>query len=221
MASFDLSAAKAFKAEGGYQADPADNANYCDGKLVGTNRGISAVAYKGYYKKCPTVEDMKRLTVNQALAIYKAGYWDKINGDRIKNQSVADLMFQYIIGSGASQLSDLKAIANTTAGKKQIAEIDTSITAREAEIINSLNQATYHNNLKVWRAAFFKRLVERVPEKRKFLQGWLNRLETHKFDGVGSTTRPFNPKYIYIGVGLALTGAMAYQYSKSRRRLAA
>lgn len=59
------------KDEGGYQNLSYDSANYCDGKLIGTKYGISAIGYKGYYGVCPTVEQMKNLTTDQAAAIFK------------------------------------------------------------------------------------------------------------------------------------------------------
>jgi len=63
MASFDKAIINTFKAEGGFQNDPKDNANYVNSILIGTNRGISAQGYYAYYKKVPTVNDIKNLTV--------------------------------------------------------------------------------------------------------------------------------------------------------------
>ena len=181
MAQFDPIFKLTLNHEGGFQQLANDSANYVNGKLIGTNRGISAVGYYDFYKKVPTVQDMKNLTVEQAKAIYKKNYWDKINGDKIQNQSVAELMFQYIIGSGASQLSDLKAIANIIAGKKVMAEIDKSFTDAEAAIINSLPAVKYWAALKAWRHAFFIRLTNAKPKLKQFLRGWQSRLDSYVF----------------------------------------
>jgi len=183
MADFDPIFKKTLGHEGGFQADAADKANYCDGKLIGTNHGISAIAYKGFYKKCPTQAQMKALTIPQAEQIFKKNYWSLVNGDRIANQSIAELMFQYVIGSGASQLSDLKAIANATAGKKIMAEVDVPFTNAEADLINKLPQKGYWINLRAWREAFLKTLVQKHPEDQKFLTGWLNRLNSYTYSG--------------------------------------
>lgn len=181
MAQFDPVFNLTLKHEGGFQQFPNDSANYVNGKLIGTNRGISAIAYYSHYKKVPTVQDMKNLTVEQAKAIYKRNYWDKINGDKINNQSVAELMFQFIIGSGASQLSDLKNIANIIAGKKVMAEIDKTFTDAEAAIINSLPAVKYWAALKAWRHSFFIRLVKAKPKLQQFLKGWQKRLDSYVF----------------------------------------
>ncbi len=181
MAYFDPVYNLTLKHEGGFQQFPNDSANYVNGKLIGTNKGISAEGYYAYYKKVPTVQDMKNLTFEQAKAIYKKNYWDKINGDKIKNQSVAELMFQFIIGSGASQLSDLKDIANVISGKKLILSIDRAFTDAEINIINALPSDKYWAALKAWRHAFFVRLVAKKPKLKQFLKGWQNRLDSYKF----------------------------------------
>lgn len=181
MADFKSAVANTFKAEGGYQADPDDNANYINGHLIGTNRGISACAYYAYYKRIPTIEDMVNLSVDQAMQIFKGNYWDKVAGDFIVNQSVAELMFQFVIGSGASQISDIKAIANKTHQVPVLVENDLPITKSDANYINGLNQPVFHSNMWKWRMAFYDQVVSKNPAKAKFLKGWQNRLNTHKF----------------------------------------
>lgn len=182
MANFEKAIANTFKAEGGFQNDPHDNANYVNGICIGTNRGISAQGYYSYFKIIPTVEKMKNLSVEDAKRIFKGNYWDKLACDSILNQSVAELMFQYIIGSGASQISDIKDIANGIDDKDLvIMENDNPINQREAIIINALDQAKFHAALWKWRLAFYDLVVLKNPKKAKFLQGWQNRLNTHKF----------------------------------------
>lgn len=189
MAEFKPIFLTTLKKEGGFQKFDNDSANYVNKVLIGTNRGISAIAYYEYYKKIPTEQDLKSLTEAQAEQIFKKNYWNKINGDKIKNQSVAQLMFQYIIGSGASQLSDLKDIANMVLGKKLIASIDKTFTDSEIDIINSLNQKVYWEALKSWRHAFFISLTTKQPKKKEFLKGWQNRLNSYTFiDNNPSTT---------------------------------
>ena len=181
MADFNKAILNTFKAEGGFQNDKADNANYVNGVCIGTNRGISAVGYYSFYKKVPTVQQMKDLTVEQAKAIFKGNYWDKVGSDLIKNQSVAELMFQFIIGSGASQLSDLKDIANVVFGKDELKENDLPLNNFEINFINNLDQHKYFNAMWSWRMGFYDIVVQRNPAKLKYLQGWKNRLITHKF----------------------------------------
>lgn len=181
MADFSKAIINTFKAEGGFQNDPKDNANYVNKTLIGTNRGISAQGYYAFYKRIPTVAQMKNLTESQAKDIFKGNYWDKIGGDFIKNQSVAELMFQYIIGSGSSQLSDLKDIANMVHGSEILIENDFPFSRPDCDFINSIDQSKYHSEMVKWRLQWYDFVVKRNPDKIKFLKGWQNRLATHKF----------------------------------------
>ena len=109
MANFQPIYENTLKKEGGFQNSPNDSANYCysfvngkrtRGALIGTNRGISATALQVYLGRCPSVAEMKAVTPELAYKIYKKNFWDKINGDIIKSQSVASMIFQMRIGSG-------------------------------------------------------------------------------------------------------------------------
>ena len=80
MADFEKAIKNTFRSEGGFQNDPADNANYVRGVLIGTNRGISAQGYATFYKRIPTVSDMMKLTEEEAKRIFKGNryrckYW--------------------------------------------------------------------------------------------------------------------------------------------------
>lgn len=186
MADFKPVYEKTLKKEGGFQKFPNDSANYVNKVLIGTNHGISAIAYADYYKRTPSEADMKALTQKQAYDIFKKNYWNKINGDRILNQSVSELMFQFIIGSGASQLSDLKDIANRVAGKKILASTDKPFTNEEIDLINKLDARKYWDEMKAWRHAYFLMITSRNPKLKQFLKGWQNRLDSYEFKGDGA-----------------------------------
>jgi lysozyme family protein len=212
MANSNLSIAKVVKEEGGYQSGSADAGNYFKGKLLGTKFGITPNAYFSYYKKEPVQDTIKNLTVDQAVPIYKKNYWDKIRGDEIKNDSVADLLLFVIVNSGTGMIKSLKHIMNETAGKKIVAETTTPFTTEEIKLLNALPQDIYFNKVKAWREGFYKALVQKKPSNQVYLKGWLNRLNQHVYSGAvsksGTTT--------LLLVGLLLFGAGAfagYKYS--------
>lgn len=204
---------RVFKDEGGFQQDPADSANYVNGKLIGTNRGISALAFYDFYKRVPTVQDMRKLTEAQARQIYKAKYWDKIQGDALKNQSVAELIFQYVIGSGVGGgLSSVRKVVNATNGTKIMQETGTPLTGNEAKLINGLNQKTLHHNLIQKRLQVFRDIVAKHPEKQKFLKGWTSRVNRYKFEGETGA----NNAVLWVGGTLLLIGGI-YAYNQQKR----
>lgn len=77
---FDISMARLLPLEGGYSADRNDPGNWTGGKigvgrLLGTKYGIAANTYPNL--------NIKNLTWDQAKAIYKRDFWDKIRADKL------------------------------------------------------------------------------------------------------------------------------------------
>ena len=86
--------------EGGYTADPKDSGNWYKGKLIGTNKGISAPVLAGYLKRMPTVDEMKQLSDEVALSIYKKNYWDEMWGDKWISQDNANNVYDMCVNAG-------------------------------------------------------------------------------------------------------------------------
>jgi lysozyme family protein len=182
MASFEKAIVGVLNWEGGYQSFSNDSANYCSGKLIGTNRGISAVAYKGYYGTCPTIEQIKSLTKEQALFIYKKNYWDPIKGDDIINQSVAEIIFSRIIGEGNSSIPRIKKSINTVYGKDVTILSNYIISKTDTFYINKADQQKLFEQIKSDKKLFLEGLASSNPEKYgQFIKGWLNRLKSYIF----------------------------------------
>lgn len=85
--------------EGGYQNLYNDRGNWTTGVIgqgvnKGTKYGITAMSYPHL--------DIPNLTLQQARDIYKANYWDKINGDKLE-PALALVAFDTAINSGVSR----------------------------------------------------------------------------------------------------------------------
>ena len=83
--------------EGGFSDTPSDPGNWTSGKigegiLRGTKFGISARAY-------PDIQ-IAALTLDEAQAIYKRDYWDKLGGDSLP-PPLALLLFDAAVNCGA------------------------------------------------------------------------------------------------------------------------
>jgi lysozyme family protein len=80
VGAFDDAFASYYRAEGDFNEDPDDNDNWTGGilgagSLNGTKYGISAARYPQ--------RDIVNLTREDAAAIYKRDYWDRIGGDAL------------------------------------------------------------------------------------------------------------------------------------------
>ena len=89
--SFDSAFAKVVSVEGGYVNDQKDPGG-------ATKYGISQRSY-------PNV-DIKNLTLDQAKAIYRADYWDKICGDDLPDP-ISHLVFDAAVNHGIDPASKM------------------------------------------------------------------------------------------------------------------
>ena len=163
MAMFDQAFAIVVGEEGGYGANPADPGNWTSGRrgtgeCRGTKFGISAAAYP--------MLDIAALTVEQARAIYKRDYWDKVSGDRLP-APLALLAFDAAVNNGIGRAARwLQSAAGVTAdgvvGPATLAAVD----ARSGE------GAALLGEMLAQRMAFMADL----PTWRQFGLGWARRL---------------------------------------------
>lgn len=108
MAQFLISYKKTSKIEGGYTDEHDDKGNWTGGAigvglLIGTNFGISAPVLAKFLGRTPSVSDMKNLSEEIVLAIYKQNYWDKMRGDEIINQDIADSIYDSCVNMGCPE----------------------------------------------------------------------------------------------------------------------
>ena len=93
-----------FAHEGGYSGDRHDSGNWSSGKagvgqLIGTKYGIAAPTLIANRRGKVTAEDMKNLTREEAVRIYKAQYWDTVRGDDLP-AGVDYCVYDYSVNSG-------------------------------------------------------------------------------------------------------------------------
>jgi lysozyme family protein len=94
--AFDRAFAEVIGVEGGYQTLRNDRGNWTsgrvgEGELKGTKYGIAAHAYPDL--------DIANLTLDQAKAIYRRDYWDRVRGDAFP-ESVAAQLFDAAVNHG-------------------------------------------------------------------------------------------------------------------------
>lgn len=75
-------------AEAGYSDDPCDPGNWTGnkigvGRLVGSNKGVSAAALAAYLGRNVDVGDMRNVSEGSMSAIMGASYWNTLNANEI------------------------------------------------------------------------------------------------------------------------------------------
>lgn len=167
MANFSLYFPQLLKYEGGFVNDPADKGS-C------TNFGITIYTLTAYRGHALTCQDVKNLTKEEAEKIYKKYYWDKIKGDDINSQSVAELLLDYAVHSGVTKASKvIQELVGVT--------VDGVIGAKTIQAINNQDPRNLFDRLKMNRKSYFDGIVRANPSQAKFLKGWNNRLNSFVF----------------------------------------
>ena len=148
--------------------------NHPNDKGGPTMRGITIATFRQYYGSSKTVADLKKITDEQWMNIYKRGYWDRWKADQIQNQSVANLLVDWVWASGKYGVTIPQALLGVKVdgivGPKTIAALN-GYKAGQSALFKAL-----------WsdRKAFFE-MVARKPGQGVFLRGWLNRLNGIKY----------------------------------------
>ena len=99
MIGFDEVFTRLIGHEGGFSDDPKDPGNWTGGrpgvgKLLGTKYGIAANTYPDL--------DIKALTLEQAKAIYRRDWWDKIHADQLPG-AVAFQLWDFAVNAGIAR----------------------------------------------------------------------------------------------------------------------
>ena len=153
MANFDSAVKKTLVNEGGYVNDPDDAGGE-------TKYGISKRSY-------PSV-DIKNLTTDEAKAIYKRDYWDKIKGDLITDDFVAYEIFDTAVNMGVRTSSKLAQMALGV-------HPDGIIGSKTLEALNATGKDDFLTKFKLSKIARYTYLCKKYPSNKKYLYGWIKR----------------------------------------------
>jgi len=156
MADFEIAIIKTLINEGGAKItdDPNDSGGL-------TKYGISQRAY-------PNV-NIRALTEAQARAIYKRDYWDKIKGDDIQSQPVAENIFDTAVNMGARTASRLAQLA------LGITNADGIIGPQTLGVLHQAEAPTFIAEYTIVKIARYAGICNRNRSQRKYLLGWVNR----------------------------------------------
>lgn len=157
---------KILEGYGKYTNDPIDAGG-------ATMSGVTLRTYRQFYGVDKDVEDLKAMSERQWLKIMKTGYWDKAGADLIKSQAVAEIIVDWTVNSGPAVLKKVQKIVG--------AEIDGVVGYYTLKAINSRDPRILFNEIKQARIDFYKRLAEANPAQKRFLQGWLNRINSFNY----------------------------------------
>jgi len=156
--------------EGGYVNDTIDRGG-------ATNMGITLGTWRsqGYDKDGDgniDKDDIKLLDYNDFAVILRI-YWNKWVADLIEDQQIANILVDWVWGSGKWGIIIPQRLLGVQqdgiVGKKTLAAVN--------------NRIPYEFHKQIWEARkqFLLDIVKRNPSQKKFINGWLNRLNDFKW----------------------------------------
>lgn len=159
--------------EGEYVNDPDDPGG-------ATNRGISWNTWKDNAKKHlgvePTLENLKKLTVDGAKKIYKEEFYSCNQIDRIQNPKVAFMIFDWIVNAGGNADEQIQIMLNNKYGTSL--KVDKTIGIKTIEAINRISdQQKLLLDIAQSRREYYEEIANKKPSRRKFRNGWMNRVD--------------------------------------------
>ena len=151
--------------EGGYVNDPDDRGHQ-------TNKGVTIATYRHVFGKGKTVAELKNISDEEWDTVFRSLYWDKMQGDGMTDQSIANLMVDFAWASGVVRASKYlqKAV-----GTKQ----DGIIGAKTLKAVNGSDARALFKTLHALRESYIKAIAKGT--QRKYLRGWMNRLDAIQY----------------------------------------
>lgn len=155
-------------AEGGYSDDPYDPGG-------ATNLGIEQTEYQEWLRKqgLPVVP-VTQITTAQAGEIYRTSYWEPVHGDYLQGQ-VAYVMFDTGVNQGVgAAIEQLQRVL----GVPVTSEFDNNTSTAYHAFIAAHSGLELANGVLSRRVLRYRLLVSENPALGKFLDGWLNRVNS-------------------------------------------
>lgn len=147
--------------EGGYVNHPSDPGGH-------TNKGVTLDTFRHFLGKERTVADLKAMTDEQWLYIFRKGYWDRWQADKIRSQSIANLLVDFVWASGMHGITKVQQLLGVKA--------DGIVGPKTLEALNALPSDVAFQ--RIWNRR--KQFIEGLKNYNVFGAGWMNRLNSIK-----------------------------------------
>lgn len=158
--------------EGGYQDIPGDSGNYnADGRVAGTNHGITPIAVMQHSGIIADSQYMAELSRHSASDIAKKLFWDPIHADEFSDQGMALIFFDCFFSDGYTGLISAQRSALGVIGTG--IRPDVFLTIDEVLTINSYPKPG------ILKAQIIRRrLADALIKKSRFSPSWSRRIKS-------------------------------------------
>lgn len=117
--------------------------------------------------------DVKLLDVDDLKLILKIGYWDLWRADKIKDQNVANILVDWVYNSGVPGIKIPQKLLGVPA--------DGEVGPQTLKALNAQDPISFHQAVFAARKKFYEDIVKNKPSQKKWIKGWMNRLNDFKY----------------------------------------
>ena len=172
MANFQQALQNTFKNEGGYINDPDDSGGETYKGISRSNNskwgGWVFIDMVRNNKNFPHILDSDVQLQASVSSFYESNYWDRVKGDDILNQDVANSIFDFAVNAGVFTSS---ALAQLVVGTKP----DGIIGGESIDAINKYDKDLFLAEFTIAKIARYINIVKKKPTSRKYFYGWVIR----------------------------------------------
>lgn len=150
----------------GWSNDPNDNGG-------ATMIGVTLGTYRAYCKykgrRVPNALNLKNIPYKEWRDIVHTMYWSKWKADLIEDQNVANMIVDWVWTSGQGiGIKRVQKILGVTA--------DGIVGPKTVDAVNKADAKDLFTKVYNARAAHFNAIVKANPSQKKWLKGWMNRI---------------------------------------------
>jgi lysozyme family protein len=119
------------------------------------------------------VNDIKKMSVEQAVKLYYTGFWLPNNYDNIKDYTIAAKVFDMTVNMGSIQAGKIlqRSVNRLGFGLK----VDGAVGPKTFSAVNASDPDLLIAELRQEQARFYINLIARNPQFAKYKNGWLRR----------------------------------------------
>ena len=117
--------------------------------------------------------DLKLINEQDVFNVFKKHYWNRYRGDDIRNQSIANIVVDWLWMSGNHAIINVQKLLSIKA--------DGVVGPITINTINQANQRELFAQIKRIRKEFFEKVCRDNPTQNVFLKGWLRRLDSYVY----------------------------------------
>ncbi|WDE03655.1 N-acetylmuramidase [Thalassomonas viridans] len=172
MADFDTAFELTMTAEGGYVNDPDDPGGETYKGIARTRNpkwpGWTEVDLLKNNSNFPRNLDHHPPLQTKVKALYEAHYWDKIRGDEITDQDIAESIFDFAVNAGPRTSAKLAQVAVG-------AKADGVIGPKTLKKLNDDDKRAFLAVFALAKIGRYVSICEKRKESRKYFFGWVRR----------------------------------------------